>query len=166
FPNRSVAELRENAGLSYSALKSVRRGVLEILKRSLRLRHQSGESLRLMDGHVGQHLAVDLDAGLVQAVDEAAVGQAVLTHRSVDALDPQGAEVALAGLAVAIGVLQRLLDRLLGDADGVLATAVKALGGFQDLLVLGVAGSASFHAHVMISLISFQPAQRPPPLGR
>src|SRR5690606_4273758 len=94
------------------------------------------------------------------------VGQAVLAHRSVDALDPQGAEITLASLAVAVGVLQRLLHRLLGDADGVLATAVKALGGFQNLLVLGVAGSASFHAHVMISLISFQPAQMPPPLGR
>ena len=76
----------------------------------------------------------------------------LLAHRGVDALDPQGAEIALAVLAVAVGVLERLLHRLLGDADGVLATAVKALGGLQDLLVLGVARRASFHAHVMISL--------------
>src|SRR5690606_17061874 len=76
----------------------------------------------------------------------------VLAHRGVDALDPQGAEIALAVLAVAIGVLQRLLDRLPGDADGVLAAAVETLGLGENLLVPGVAGSASFHAHVMISL--------------
>src|SRR5690606_19607648 len=77
--------------LSHSAFKSVRSGVLQVFKRGLRLGDQRGESLRLVDRHVGQHLAVDLDAGLVEAVDEAAVGEAVLAHRCVDALDPQGA---------------------------------------------------------------------------
>src|SRR6185312_3367813 len=83
--------------------------------------------------------------------------------------DPQRAEIALAVLAVAIGVLQRLLDRLLGDADCILAAAVKALGGLQDLLVPGVGGYAPFDAcHVMISLkrSSSSQAQSPPPLGR
>src|SRR5690606_4047162 len=99
-------------------------------------------------------LAIDLDARLVQAVDEAAIGQAVLAGSRVDALDPQGAEIALAVLAVAVGVLQRLFDRLLGDADGVLATTVKALGGLQDLLVLDVAATAALYANAMISSIS------------
>src|SRR6185312_645694 len=156
----------EGASSGYSAFKSVRRGVLEVFERDLGLRHEGRKSLRLVDGHVGQHLAVDLDAGLVEAVDEAAIAQAVLAGGGVDALDPERAERALADLAVAIGVLQRLLDRLLGDANGVLAAAVKALGGLQDLLVLGVAGRASFYAHVMISLYRSQPAQMPPPLGR
>ena len=49
-------------------------------------------------------------------------------------------------LAVAIGVLHRPFDRLLGDADGVLAAAVEALGGLEDLLVLGVGGDATFDA--------------------
>ena len=67
-----------------------------------------------------------------------AVVQAERPHRGVEALDPERAEGALAPLAVAEGVLLRLLDRLLGDADGVLAPAVIALGGLEDFLVLGV----------------------------
>src|SRR5690606_15890034 len=101
---------------------------------------------------------------------ETGIGQAVLADGGVDALHPEGAEVTLARLAVAIGVLHRLLDRLLGDADGVLAAAVKTLGGFQDLLVLCVGGDASLDAcHVVISLkrlIRRAEAQRPPPLGK
>jgi hypothetical protein len=119
-----------------SALKSVRGAVLQIGERLLGLGDQRSECLRLVDRHVGQHLAVDLDAGLVQAVDQAAIGQAVLAGGGVDALDPERAEIALADLAVAIGVLQRLLDRLLGDADGVLAAAVETLGGFRTFLCL------------------------------
>ena len=50
---------------------------------------------RVVHGEVGEDLAVDLDAGLVQPVDHAAVGQAVHAGRGVDARDPQRAEVAL-----------------------------------------------------------------------
>src|SRR5262249_9658429 len=95
---------------------------------------------------VGQDLAVDLDPGLAETVDKSAVGEAVLAHRGVDALDPEGAEGALLALAVAVGVLHRLLDRLLGDPDRVLAPAVVALGGFQHLLVLGMGGDAALYA--------------------
>ena len=56
----------------------------------------------------------------------------MLAHRGVDALDPQGAELALAVLAVAVGVLHRLVDRGLGGADGVLAAAEEALGGVAE----------------------------------
>jgi hypothetical protein len=70
----------------------------------------------------------------------------VLPHRRVEPLDPERAESALPVLAVAVGVLQALFDRLLGDADGVLAPAIKALGGLQNLLVLGMGGDAPFDA--------------------
>ena len=83
---------------------------------------------------------------LRQAVDKSAVGEAVLAHGRVDALDPERAEGALLALAVAIGVLHRLLDRLLGDADRILAAAVIALGLLQDFLVLGVGGDAALDA--------------------
>jgi hypothetical protein len=42
--------------------------------------------------------------------------------------------------------LHALLDRLLGDADSVLAAAVKTLGCLKNLLVLGVGGNAPFDA--------------------
>ena len=89
---------------------------------------------------------VDLDAGLAQAVDKSAVGKAVLAHGGVDALDPERAVGALLLLAIAIGVLHRLLDRLLGDADGVLTAALVALRELQDLLVLGMGGDAALDA--------------------
>src|SRR5580698_1012981 len=104
------------------------------------------ESRRLRDREVGKHLAVDGNAGLGEPGDEAAIVETERPHRRVEALDPQGAEGALSPLAVAKGVLVRLLDRLLGDADGVLAPAVIALGGFEHLLVLGMRSNAAFDA--------------------
>src|SRR5690606_16766529 len=93
-----------------------------------------------------QDLAVQLDAGLAQAVDELGVGEAFGAGRGVDALDPQGAERALLVAAVAVGVLPGAIDRGLGGADGVLAAAVEALGLGQNLLVLGVGHNAPFDA--------------------
>ncbi len=101
---------------------------------------------RLADRQIRQHLAVDLEPGFAEAVDEPAIGETEGAHRRVEALDPERTEGALAPLAVAEGVLVGLLHRLLGDADGILAPAVKALGGLEDLLVLGVAGDAAFDA--------------------
>src|ERR1700687_4392114 len=104
------------------------------------------ERSRLGDGEVGQHLAVDHDAGLAQAGDEAAVVQPERAHRRIEPLDPQSAEGALLSLAVAEGILARLLHRLLGDADGVLAPAAIALGGLEHFLVLRMGCDAAFDA--------------------
>src|SRR5262249_42858570 len=82
------------------------------------------ECARLADREIGQQLAVDRDPGFAEAGDKSAVGQPEAAHRGVEALDPQGAERALAPLAVAERILVCLLDRLLGDADRVLAPAV------------------------------------------
>src|SRR5690606_41771051 len=60
---------------------------------------RSSERLRLGDGQVGQDAAVNADAGQVQTLDEAVVGEAVCAGRRVDALDPQATEVTLAGAA-------------------------------------------------------------------
>jgi hypothetical protein len=100
----------------------------------------------LVDRQIGQHFAVDQKAGFGEPVDEPTVVQAERTHRRVEPLNPQCPEGALAALAVAIGVLVRLLDRLLGDANGVFAPAIIALGGLEDFLVFGVAGDAAFDA--------------------
>src|SRR4051812_49918972 len=64
---------------------------------------ESAEGLGVAHGDVSQHLAVELDAGELQAVDEGAVAHAVLARSGVDADDPQAAEVALAVAAVAGG---------------------------------------------------------------
>src|SRR4051794_41983925 len=64
----------------------------------------------------------------------------MLAHGGVDALDPQGAEVALLFLAADVIELQRLIDRGIGRGDVVLAAAGKALGLLQDLVAAGGRG--------------------------
>src|SRR5258705_297421 len=91
----------------------------------LRLFNDRLERGRLVDREIREHLAVDCHAGLGKPIDELGIVQAERTHGGIETLDPQGAERALSPLAVAEGILVRLLDRLLGDADGVLAAAVK-----------------------------------------
>jgi hypothetical protein len=87
---------------------------------------------------VGQYLPVHLNTSLVEAVDQAAVGEAKIAGGGIDALDPQSPKIALLHATVAIRVLHALLDRLPGNADRVLATAIIALGLLQNLLVLRV----------------------------
>src|ERR1700683_3518273 len=107
-------------------------------ERGLRLSDDSLESRGLGDRKVREHLAIDHDAGLAQASDEAAVVEAERPDCRVEPLDPKRAKCALAPLTVPIGILLRLLHRLLGDADRVLAPAVIAFGGLQHFLVLGM----------------------------
>src|SRR6185437_11286909 len=107
----------------------------------------------VMHGEVRQHLAVDGDAGLAEAVDQAAVGQAELARGRVDAHDPQRAELALLLLAADVGVLLGLGDGLLGDAVDLAAGVVIALGGLQGFLVTRTRGDATLDScHGRLSL--------------
>ena len=56
--------------------------------------------LLIGDSEVSQHLAVDFNASLRQAVDELAVGDTVRTCSSIDTSDPEATEVALLRTAV------------------------------------------------------------------
>ena len=58
----------------------------------LDLLHDAGKSGLVVHGDIGQDLAVDLDAGLADAIGELAVGQAAFTRRRVDTGNPQLAE--------------------------------------------------------------------------
>src|SRR5580692_7059240 len=89
----------------------------------------------VVHGEVGEHLAVDLDSGLVQAVDDAAVGKAIGPCCRIDARDPQRAEFALVRPPVAVGVLARLDDSLLGRTVDLAPGVVVALRLGKNLLV-------------------------------
>ena len=54
-----------------------------------------GECLRVADGEVGKHLAIDVHAGELKAVNEAAVCSAVGARGGVYADVPQAAHIAL-----------------------------------------------------------------------
>ena len=62
------------------------------------------EARGLVDGQLGEHAAINLNTGQVQALDETVVGHALCAGSSVDALDPQATEIALLRLAVTVGV--------------------------------------------------------------
>src|SRR5918992_364615 len=105
---------------------------------------KASEGLRVAHGDVGQHLAVDLDTGLLQAVHELAVRHALLASGGVDADDPQPPEVALAVTAVAIGVGVGLEQGLLG--------ALVALGGLTAVALGPLESGAALLARVDRSL--------------
>src|SRR3954466_407810 len=92
---------------------------------------KTSEGLGVAHGDVGQHLAVELDLRKLQAVHELAVGEALLARRGVDALDPQAAELALAVLAVAVGVGARLEELLLRALVARVLLAAVALGPLE-----------------------------------
>src|SRR5215212_10098530 len=84
------------------------------IKGVLGLGDDGGEDLRFGNRQVGQDLAVKVDLGQLQAVDEPGVGEAVLAGAGVDALDPERPEIPLALLASLVGVDAALPDLLLG----------------------------------------------------
>ena len=110
---------------------------------------KSAEGLGVAHGDVGQHLAVQLDAGQRQAVDELRVAHAVLARGGVDAGDPQAAEVALAVAPVAVGVGVRLHQRFLGALVVRVRLAAEALGQLQCRAALLLARAAERLTRVM-----------------
>src|SRR3954469_10284746 len=104
---------------------------------------KSAEGLGIAHGDVGQHLAVQLDARQLQAVDERRVRHALGARGGVDARDPEAAEVALAVAAVAVRVGVRLHDRFLGALVGGVRLAAEALCALEHLaaLLAGVHGA-------------------------
>src|SRR5918994_6474594 len=67
--------------------------------------HELRERRRVVDGEVGERLAIQLDAGALQPMDQLRVREPVLARARADPGDPQPAELALAVTAVAICVL-------------------------------------------------------------
>src|SRR3954466_460456 len=101
---------------------------------------ERGEGGRLVHGELGQDATVQLDAGKLETLHEPVVGHVVQAGCSVDPGDPQLAEVALARLAVAVGVRRRVEDLLLGLAVQPGPLSAVAAGGLEGrpALLLGV----------------------------
>ena len=99
-------------------------GVLYLVNDSL-------ESLGIVHGQVGEHLAVDLYSGFVNQAHELGVGEIFEACGGIDTLYPESAEVALFLLAVAIGVCQTFLPGIFGDGPDVAAATVVTACEFQ-----------------------------------
>ena len=95
---------------------------------------QGGEGHGVVDGHLREHLAVDLDAGHLQTMHKGGVVHAVELAGGGDAGDPQLAEIPLLQPAAHIGVGQGLHDGLVGHLEVLALGAPVALGHLQDLI--------------------------------
>src|SRR5580700_5080576 len=86
-------------------------------------------------------------------MNQLAVGHAIVARGGADALDPQPAKIALACAAVAIGVPQRAVHRLLGRPEKFALCEEEALRMFQELLAPGSTLGAAFdsgHASILL----------------
>ena len=112
----------------------------------LGLFRQCGETSGIAHGHVGQHFAIHGNAGCFEAVNQLAVGDAILTSGGTDTLDPQAAILALLHAAIAFcvairaigGFLRGLLELALGEE--------KAFRALEILFTPGPAFGAAFYA--------------------
>src|SRR5690606_10572570 len=118
-------------------------GLRRLLQRGLRLLDQTGEGRGFMHRQIRQHLPIDLDPRLVDAVHELGVGKTMLARRRIDALNPERPELALTHPAIAVGILQSFFHALYGNAVNVLASTAITLGLLDDLLVSSMPGRAA-----------------------
>src|SRR5207302_7605665 len=120
---------------------------------------QPGKGTAVAYGQVGQHLAVDLHSGLAEAVHEPVVRKAALPRGSVDAGDPEPAEVPLAGSTITERVGQRVEHGLVGRPEEQLLGEPEPFRPVEDLLVPGVGGYAALDAS-HLALDPQRPADR------
>src|SRR5579871_786904 len=74
---------------------------------------EGGEACCVVGGDVGENLAVELIASLLEAVDEGRVAHAVQLGGCADTDDPEGAELTLLLLAAGVGEHEGALDGFL-----------------------------------------------------
>lgn len=98
------------------------------------------EGLDVLVGHLSEDLAVELDAGELQAVHELGVGDVVHAGGGVDTGDPEAADLTLLVAAIAVLVLEGVLHLLLGVLIGTGCLTVITLCAVKDgtTLLLGV----------------------------
>jgi hypothetical protein len=84
--------------------------------RILGLSGYRSKGFRLFYCHVGEYLAVKLDPGKAQAVNELRIFHVVQAARRVDADDPQLSKIAFFQFAAGVGKIQPAFDRFLGRA--------------------------------------------------
>jgi hypothetical protein len=90
--------------------------------------HDACERSHVVNGQVGQHLAVNFDRCLFQAVGELAISQTALACGCIDTRNPQLTKHALFGAAVAVSILTRLHHRLFSDTEDITAATAETFG--------------------------------------
>ena len=95
----------------------------------------SGETGWIVNGHLRQLLAIQLNIGLDQAVDKLAVANVVLGTGRRDADDPQATELTFLGPTVTKGKYTSSNQRFFSSSQKSATTAHKTRGALQNALV-------------------------------
>src|SRR5204863_8401001 len=120
------------------------------------------ERRRARNRELGQAFAVERDAGVLETVDELAVGEAVLARRGIDSNDPESAEIALLAPPADKGILQCCVDRLFGGTIQLALVGVVAFRQIEQLLAFRPANRPSLDTrHFSISLAFVHDASAP-----
>ena len=106
-------ERQPDQDISQKHRKQVKKALLNL---SLCGLDQRGKALRVINCHLGQHLAVQVDAGALETEHKLAVGQTVEACCRVDTGNPDTAELALALTAACVCRSQRAHHGLLSHA--------------------------------------------------
>lgn len=94
----------------------------------------SFERLRVTHGQFSQNLAVQLDAGSLQAVDKAAVRHFVDAAGGVDSGDPESSEFTAALAAIDIRMIEGVQNGLFGDLLYIIVSTPETLGSAEKFL--------------------------------
>src|SRR5271157_5700545 len=125
-----------------------------VAKDGFRLLHESGEACGVIYGDVGQHLAVELDSGGLETVDELRVADVVDLGGGIDAHDPERAELAFFLLASAVSELQSALYGFLRCLVELRFCEEITAGALENLFAAVVAFCSTFYAgHCLVLLL-------------
>ncbi len=111
------------------------------------------ESGGIIYSQFSQHLAIHLDAGILQAVHHTAVGQAVHTSGGIDTHDPQATEISLAETTAGVGVGKGLHNGFSSRTILLGLGAKITFGKLEDFAALLQSVDCSFNSsHFLFSL--------------
>ncbi len=90
---------------------------------------------------VGQYFTVDFNTGFLQTANKAAVRHAVDARTSVDTLNPQRAELALAVAAVTVRILAGFDNSLFGYTENTRTCTIVTFGLLQNFFFMATTGN-------------------------
>src|SRR5438067_334302 len=102
-----------SSGRALTAAVSMKVSLRRLAARRVGLVHKRLERGGILQGHIGEDLAIQIHTGLLEPVHEAAIGCAGGLAGGADPHDPEGAEIALLEAAAFVAVAQRFLDGFL-----------------------------------------------------
>src|SRR5579872_474655 len=118
------------------------------LERIFRESEQARERFLIADGELRKRFAIDRDAALLQPGHESRVRQPFAASRSVDARNPQRAEIALTPATIAERVRQRVQQRFVCNAIVATTGSTEALDELHDFAaMLDLVDAALYSSH-------------------